>query len=75
MLSSADIPLAPLPSRIGMLPAPGNLRAQPGLAQICKISCKRLRGAKTYIGECGLSATGPLTQVYVGTKASFIATG
>ncbi|MBI2924342.1 MAG: fibronectin type III domain-containing protein [Verrucomicrobia bacterium] len=61
---------------IGPLPAPQNVTATGGdLEGTADCQCDPVKGRDTYIGECASSATGPWTQVYVGKKSSFTATG
>jgi hypothetical protein len=73
VLASAGIPLAAAPSPIGTLPAPSDLRAQPGQSQTIVLVWSRLHGAKTYIAQMAESANGPWTQIYLGTRARTLA--
>ncbi|TAK96646.1 MAG: fibronectin type III domain-containing protein [Verrucomicrobia bacterium] len=61
---------------VGPLPAPQNLTATGGdLEGTADCHCDPVKGRDSYIAECAASATGPWTQVYVGKKSSFTATG
>jgi hypothetical protein len=75
-LESGGFTLEKVPTPIGPLPAPIDLRSKAGaMPGTTELSCRRVVGGKAYVGECASSPTGPWVQVYSGTKARFTATG
>jgi hypothetical protein len=75
-IASSGAPIAPPSGPVGPMPAPQNLRATGGdLEGTADLQWDPVRGAKSYIGECASAATGPWTQVYVGSKSSTTADG
>ena len=74
-LEGAGFPLERPRLPIGPLPAPVNIRSvageEPGTADL---SCKAVRGGKTYLAQCALAPVGPWNTIYTGTKPRCLAT-
>jgi hypothetical protein len=74
-LEAAGFPLERPRLPIGPLPAPVNLRSvageEPGTADL---SCKAVRGGKSYLAQCALAPVGPWNTIYTGTKPRCLAT-
>jgi hypothetical protein len=60
---------------VGLLPAPSNLRAEPGQTGTCLLKWNRDRGVRVWKAECAQDPNGPWTQIYEGTRGTCVATG
>lgn len=74
-LEGAGFPLERPRLPIGPLPAPVNIRSaageEPGTADL---SCKAVRGGKSYLTQCASAPVGPWHTIYTGTKPRCLAT-
>ncbi|HEY0550476.1 MAG TPA: fibronectin type III domain-containing protein [Verrucomicrobiae bacterium] len=74
-LESGGFPLERPRVPIGPLPAPINLRSVAGdVPGTSELSCKAVKGGKSYIAQCALTPVGPWTTIYTGSKARCTAT-
>jgi hypothetical protein len=60
---------------VGLLPAPSNVRVEPGQIGTCLLKWDRDRGTRSWRAEWAPQPTGPWTEFYNGTRATCVATG
>ena len=74
-LESSGFTLTAPRTPAGILPAPTNLRVEPGQIGTCLLKWDRDRGARSWKVQCAPEPSGPWTEIYYGTRATCVATG
>ena len=72
-LESSGFKLTATPEPVGLLPAPTGLRVETLQQGSCEFKWGRDRGVTSWIAEFAPQATGPWTQIYMGTRARCVA--
>ncbi len=72
-LQAIGLDVRTLPSPVGMVAAPANLRSTPGaLEGTINLRWSAVRGRKMYHAECGTTGNGPWTPIYSGTTPATV---
>ncbi len=74
-LESSGFTLTAPRTPVGILPAPSNVRVEPGQIGTCLLKWDRDRGTRSWRAEWAPQPTGPWTEFYNGTRATCVATG
>ena len=73
-LESSGFSLTAPPTPVGILAPPTNVRALPGLTGTALLRWDRERGGRSWRVQCAQDPTGTWTEIYNGTRATFVAT-